>query len=79
MDMCLKEIVSNLLYPDMAEAAREVLRTLAFSEKQIAATDGRRFSVRIMSYRTMEDVIGGVVFTFSNITASMALEADLRE
>jgi len=75
----LSDIVSDLLYPGMAEEAREVLRTLVFSEKQIAATDGRWFSVRIMPYRTMEDVIGGVVITFSNITAAKKLEAELRE
>ena len=56
-----------------------MLRTLAFSEKQIAATDGRWLSVRIMPYRTMEDVIGGVVITFADITAAKTLEAELRE
>jgi two-component system CheB/CheR fusion protein len=75
----LSDIVSDLLYPGMTEEAREVLRTLAFSEKQIATTDGRWFSVRIMPYRTMEDVIVGVVITFSNITAAKRLEAELRE
>ena len=75
----LSDIVSDLLYPKMAEEAREVLRTLVFSEKQIAATDGRWFLVRIMPYRTMEDVIGGVVITFTNITAAKVLEAELRE
>jgi len=75
----LSDITSNLIYPEMADEAREVLRKLAFSEKQIATTDGRWFSVRIMPYRTMEDVIAGVVITFSNITAAKALEAELRE
>ena len=31
-----------------------------------------------MPYRTMEDVIAGVVITFVNITATKTLEADLR-
>jgi len=74
----LSDIVSNLLYPEMTEVAREVLRTLAFSEKQITSTDGSWFSVRIMPYRTMEDVIAGVVITFSNITVAKELEAKLR-
>jgi chemotaxis methyl-accepting protein methylase len=74
----LSDITSNLDYPDMSEEAREVLRKLAFSEKQVATSDGRWFSVRIMPYRTMEDVIAGVVITFSNITAAKALEAELR-
>lgn len=74
----LSDIVTDLLYPEMAEESREVLRTLVFSEKQITSTDGRWFSVRIMPYRTMEDVIAGVVITFSNITATKVLEAELR-
>ena len=75
----LSDIVTDLLYPTMAEEAREVLRTLVFSEKQIATADGRWFLVRIMPYRTMEDVIDGVVITFTNITAFKRLEAELCE
>lgn len=74
----LSDIVSDLLYAEMADDAREVLRTLSFSEKQVTTGDGRWFSVRIMPYRTMEDVIAGVVITFMNITAAKALEAELR-
>jgi hypothetical protein len=62
----------------MAEDAREVLRTLAYSEKQISSTDGGCFSVRIMPYRTLENMIDGVVMTFSDITAAKKLEAELR-
>jgi two-component system CheB/CheR fusion protein len=74
----LSDIVSDLLYPEMAEEAQGVLRTLVFSEKQIATSDGRWYTVRIMPYRTMDDVIDGVVITFLNITAAKALEAELR-
>jgi two-component system CheB/CheR fusion protein len=74
----LSDIAGNLNYPEMTEEAREVLRTLVFSEKQIATTDGRWYSVRIMPYRTMEDVIGGVVITFAEITAAKTLESELR-
>jgi two-component system CheB/CheR fusion protein len=56
-----------------------VLRTLIFSERQIATSNGRWFTVRIMPYRTVEDVIGGVVITFADITAAKVLEAKLRE
>jgi two-component system CheB/CheR fusion protein len=75
----LSDIVTDLQYPGMTEVAEEVLRTLSFSEKQISATDGRWFSVRIMPYRTMENVIAGVVVTFANITAAKSVEAELRE
>ena len=75
----LSDIRSDLLYPEMIEEAREVLRTLVFSERQIAATDRRWFSVRIMPYRTMDDVISGVVITFADVSAAKELEAQLRE
>ena len=75
----LSDIVSNLVYPNITEAASEVLRTLVFSERQIEASDGRWFLVRIMPYRATENIISGVVITFANITAAKVLEAKLRE
>lgn len=75
----LTDIANDLLYPGMIEEAQEVLRSLVFCERQIAASDRRWFTVRIMPYRTMEDVIGGVVITFTDISQAKALEAQLRE
>jgi chemotaxis methyl-accepting protein methylase/PAS domain-containing protein len=75
----LTDIVSTLLYPKLPDDVREVLRTLIFSEKQIATRDGCWFKVRIMPYRTQEDVIDGVVMTFTDITATKRLEAELRQ
>ncbi|MDD2735914.1 MAG: chemotaxis protein CheB [Desulfuromonadaceae bacterium] len=74
----LSDIVTDLQYPEMAEESLKVLRTLAVSEKQITTKDGRWYSVRIMPYRTTEDVISGVVITFANITAAKTLEMELR-
>ena len=74
----LAEIVTDLLYPGLIDEASEVLRTLVFSEKQIGTADGRWYAVRIMPYRTRDEVIGGVVITFSNITAAKKLETELR-
>ncbi len=72
------DIASELLYPGLADDAREVLRTLAFVEKQVATKKGQWFHVRIMPYRTLENRIDGVVITFTDITASKTLEAELR-
>lgn len=60
--------VSQLIYPELAEDAFEVLRTLIFIEKQVPTKDGRWFSIRIMPYRTFDDRIDGVVITFINIS-----------
>jgi two-component system CheB/CheR fusion protein len=75
----LSELASTLLYPDLDADMRQTLRTLTISEKQIATTDGRWFSVRVMPYRTLADVVQGVVLTFVDITAAKELEARLRE
>lgn len=74
----LSDIVTDLRYPELQQDAREVLRTLMFSDKQIETGDGRWFKVRIMPYRTLENVIDGVVLTFTDITIAKRLEAELR-
>lgn len=75
----LSDIVTDLHYPDLQLDTMEVLRTLVFSEKDVPTTDGRWFTVRIMPYRTTENVIDGVVITFNDITVAKTLEAKLRE
>jgi two-component system CheB/CheR fusion protein len=74
----ITDIASELVYPELAAVAREVLRTLAVHEQPVAARDGRWFLVRIMPYRTLENMIDGVVITFTDITASKTLEEKLR-
>ena len=74
----LSELASTLIYPDLHADVKETLRTLAFSQKEIATTDGLWFSVRIMPYRTLANVIQGAVITFVDITVAKALEARLR-
>ena len=74
----LSDLTSSLDYADLLADARETLRTLATCEKQIASRDGRWFSVRIMPYRSLADVIRGVVITLVDITSTKQLEAKLR-
>jgi len=62
------DLASTLLYPDLAADAQLVLQTLVFTEKQVATRGGEWFAVRIMPYRTVDNVIDGVVITFLNIT-----------
>jgi two-component system CheB/CheR fusion protein len=74
----LTDLSSELRYPELPTDAREVLRTLVFCERQVTASDGRWFTVRIMPYRTTDNRIEGVVMTFSNITTAKHLETELR-
>jgi two-component system CheB/CheR fusion protein len=73
----LSDLTTSLQYPELHEDALETLRTLAFSEKQASASDGRWFSVRILPYRRLDNVIDGVVITLVDITATKKLELAL--
>jgi hypothetical protein len=75
----ITDIASALLYPQLAEDAREVLRTLIKVDRQIPLADGSWFGTRILPYRTLENMIDGVVITFTDITVSKKLEAELRK
>jgi chemotaxis methyl-accepting protein methylase len=75
----ITDLASDLIYPGLADDAREVLRTLVFKEQSIATRDGRWFTVRIMPYRTLDNRIDGVVITLVDITAAKTLEATLRK
>jgi two-component system CheB/CheR fusion protein len=75
----ITDIVTDLNYPTLADDAREVLHSLFYSEKQVSASDGRWFTVRIMPYRTQENRIDGLVLTFTDITGSKKFEQSLKD
>ena len=75
----LSDIVTDLDYPKMKDDAVGVLARLVFHEQQVSTQDGRWYRVRIMPYRTQDNVIDGVVITFIDITAIKQLEAELRK
>ncbi|MCL7939741.1 PAS domain-containing protein [Halomonas sp. ATCH28] len=75
----LSDLTTSLLYPELHDDALTTLSTLEFSEKQILATDSRWFTVRIMPYRRLDNVIDGVVITLVDITATKELEQALRK
>lgn len=74
----LSDVVNVLVDLDLAREAREVLRTLVFSQKQVAAEGGGWFEVRVLPYRTVDNRIDGVVMTLIDITQTKTLEAQLR-
>lgn len=55
-----------------------VLRSLVASEKEVATRDGRWYQVRIMPYRTIDNVVDGAVITFTDVSAAVGLELELR-
>ena len=75
----LTDMARDIDYPELVDDAREVLRTLVFKEKLVSGTRGRWFTVRIMPYRTLENVIDGVVLTFNDASSTKTMEALLRQ
>jgi len=61
------DITSNISLNNIAESAGEVLDTLARQEVELQDKKGNWYSMRIMPYRTVENVIDGVVITFIDI------------
>jgi two-component system CheB/CheR fusion protein len=64
----ITDIVSNLQYDDLAEDVNEVLKSLVSRETQVQTKGGSWYMMRIVPYRTTENIIDGVVITFSDIT-----------
>jgi two-component system CheB/CheR fusion protein len=75
----ITDIARDIEYPELVDDAREVLRTLVYKETLVAATRDRWFAVRIIPYRTVENVIDGVVITFNDAAMTRAMETQLRE
>lgn len=53
---------------DLLDQARRVLDTLIPYEQEVRTADGTWYLARIQPYRTLDNVIGGVVLTFTDIT-----------
>jgi two-component system, chemotaxis family, CheB/CheR fusion protein len=60
----LSDLASNLNYRNMTETCQQVLRTLVPREADVRDRSGAIHVMRIMPYRTSENVIDGVVITF---------------
>jgi two-component system CheB/CheR fusion protein len=68
----LADIVVNLCDETLIADAREVLRTLVPKEKEVRSKNGdcgHRYVMRMRPYRTIENVINGLVLTFIDIHA----------
>jgi two-component system CheB/CheR fusion protein len=63
----ISHIATNLKYEDLIEDAKEVLRSLVFKEVEVQTNDGKWYQMRILPYRTSNNIIDGIVVTFTNI------------
>ena len=70
----LADIKSDIAGVDLLGHARTVLDTLAPWECEVRTVDGAWYLARIQCYRTLDNVIDGVVLTFSDISQRIAAE-----
>lgn len=75
----ITEIVGLLDYSDLQRDVKTVLRKLTITERRVALKDDTMvFEMRIRPYRTIDNVIDGVVCTFVDITSREASEIAVR-
>ena len=74
----LADIRSLIPEVDLIPDAKGVLDSLIPREKHVRTTANEWYLVRIMPYRTLENVIDGVVLTFSDITDLKTVEAEAK-
>lgn len=68
----LSDIKSELKDEDLLDAAHAVLDNLVPIEREVKTLNGDSYLARIQPYRTLENMIDGVVLTFTNVTERAA-------
>ncbi len=72
----LADIKSDLTGVDLIAQSQAVLDTLAPFEREMRSTSGISYLTRIQPYRTVDNLIDGVVLTFADITERIAAVAE---
>jgi two-component system CheB/CheR fusion protein len=75
----ITDIVSKLKYYTLIEDARKVLETLHSKTIEVQDKEGQWFQVRIIPYRTLTNMIDGLVITFLNINVQKQAEEKLKQ
>jgi two-component system CheB/CheR fusion protein len=75
----LGDIKSNIADDDLLADAQAVLESLVPREREVSTASGAWYLARIQPYRTLDNVIDGVVLTFTDITQRMRAEAAIKD
>jgi two-component system, chemotaxis family, CheB/CheR fusion protein len=74
----ITEITNRLRDADLAEEVRKVIESQGSLEREVDAAGGRSYIMRILPYRTTEEVASGVVITFTDISERKKTEQHQR-
>jgi two-component system CheB/CheR fusion protein len=75
----LADFAQRFAGQDLATDAQEVLRVLTPIERPVRSAEGAWFVLRVVPYRTVENLIAGVVVTFVDVTELKRAEEALRQ
>ncbi|WP_283743488.1 chemotaxis protein CheB [Sideroxydans sp. CL21] len=75
----LGDIKSNIKDDDLLADAQAVLDSLVPREREVFTTGGEWFLARTQPYRTLDNVIDGVVLTFTDITKRIQAETAMKD
>ncbi|MBE0597756.1 MAG: PAS domain-containing protein, partial [Desulfuromonadales bacterium] len=75
----LTDVVSSLTYEEMEADLQEVLRTLKSDSREVRSRSDEWYAVHLVPYRTRENVIAGVILTFTSVTGLKQAEIEARE
>ncbi|HEX8558393.1 MAG TPA: chemotaxis protein CheB [Pyrinomonadaceae bacterium] len=64
----ISDITGQVAYSDLADDVERVYEDLTTVERELRTAAGRYYVARVAPYRTAEDVINGVVLTFTDVT-----------
>jgi len=72
----ISDIAHNLTYDGFFEDIKQVLDDLRRIERELQTREGGSYIMRILPYRTVENVVDGVVITFVDVTAQKKSQED---
>ncbi len=73
----ISELVASIETEDFTERARHVLNTLESYTAEVRCRQGAWYWMRILPYRTIDNVIDGVIMTFTDITQQKQAQEQL--
>ena len=79
IDRPVTQLASNLYYKSLANDVKEALKTLAVKSIEVNAIDGAWYYMRIIPYRTADNIIEGVLVTLVEITEQKKVEQQLKK
>lgn len=75
----VQHLATNLDYANLEADAGEVMQSLLVKQREVRTKDGIWYQMRILPYRTMDNLIDGVVITFTDINQQKQAQTELRE